>query len=63
VLIAVPGKTRRRRLTITNRSSRTDWFPAFLEMFPSPHMICAMTEEDFSTAAWEAVGRKVGQWT
>jgi len=42
-----------------HRSSRTDWFLAFLEMFPSPHMISAMTKEDFIEAAWEVVGRKV----
>ena len=42
-----------------HRSSRTDWFLAFLEMFPSPHMISAMTKEDFIKAAWEVVGRKV----
>ncbi len=42
-----------------HRSSRTDWFLAFLEMFPSPHMISAMTKEEFIHAAWEVVGRKV----
>lgn len=42
-----------------HRSSRTDWFLAFLEMFPSPHMISAMTKEEFTRAAWEVVGRKV----
>jgi hypothetical protein len=42
-----------------HRSSRTDWFLAFLEMFPLPHMISAMTKEEFTTAAWEVVGRKV----
>jgi transposase len=42
-----------------HRSSRTDWFLAFLEMFPSPHMISAMTKEEFIQAAWEVVGRKV----
>lgn len=42
-----------------HRSSRTDWFLAFLEMFPSPHMISAMTKEEFTTVAWEVVGRKV----
>ena len=33
-----------------HRSSRTDWFLAFLEMFPSPHMISAMTKEEFIKA-------------
>ena len=42
-----------------HRSSRTDWFLAFLEMFPSPHMISAFTKEEFTKAAWEVVGRKV----
>jgi transposase len=42
-----------------HRSSRTDWFLAFLEMFPSPHMISAMTKEEFTKAAWAVVGRKV----
>ena len=41
-----------------HRSSRTDWFLAFLEMFPSPHMISAMTKENFIKAAWGG-GRKV----
>ena len=42
-----------------HRSSRTDWFLAFLEMFPSPHMISALSKEEFTKAAWEVVGRKV----
>ena len=42
-----------------HRSSRTDWLPAFREMFPSPHMISAMTKEDFIMAAWDVVGRRV----
>jgi len=44
-----------------HRSSRSDWFFAFLEQFPSPHFICAMEKEAFITAAWEVVGRKVGK--
>lgn len=42
-----------------HRSSRTDWFLAFLEMFPSPHMISALTKEEFTKTAWEVIGRKV----
>ena len=42
-----------------HRSSRTDWFLAFLEMFPLPHMISAMTKEDFIKAAWGG-GRSEG---
>ena len=43
------------------RSSRTDWFLALLEMFPSPHRISALTKEEFTRAAWGVVGRKVGK--
>ncbi len=42
-----------------HRSSRMDWFLAFLEMFPSPHMISALTREEFAKAAWAGVGPKV----
>jgi transposase len=42
-----------------HRRSRTDWFLAFLEMVPSPHMISALTKEGFTKASWEVVGRKV----
>ncbi len=42
-----------------HRSSRTDWFLSFLEMFPSPHMITVMTKDEFIKTAWEVVGRKV----
>ena len=42
-----------------HRSSRTDWLLAFLEMFPSPHRISAMTKEESTETAWEVVGRKV----
>jgi transposase len=34
-----------------NRSSRSDWFLAFLELFPSPHMITAMDKDQFIKAA------------
>lgn len=44
-----------------NRTSRSDWFMAFLELFPSPHFITAMKKEDFIKAAWKVVGRKVGK--
>lgn len=44
-----------------HRSARTDWFLAFLEQFPSPHMISAMTKEAFIDAAWDTVGRKVSK--
>lgn len=44
-----------------HRSSRSDWFFAFLELFPSPHFIAAMNKDAFIKAAWEVVGRKVGK--
>jgi transposase len=44
-----------------HRSARSDWFLAFLEQFPSPHMISAMTKEEFIDAAWDVVGRKVSK--
>lgn len=44
-----------------HRSSRTDWFLAFLEAFPSPHMITAMPKESFVEAAWPILGRRVGK--
>lgn len=33
-----------------HRSSRTDWFLAFLDIFPSPHIISALTKAEFTTA-------------
>lgn len=44
-----------------HRSSRSDWFLAFLEVFPSPHMITAMSKEEFIESAWDVVGRKVSK--
>ena len=41
-----------------HRSSRTDWFLAFLEKYPSPHMISAMSRQAFIADAWQVVGRK-----
>lgn len=43
------------------RSSRSDWFLAFLEAFPSPHMITAMGKEDFTAVAWDLLGRRVSK--
>ncbi|WP_353628701.1 IS110 family transposase (plasmid) [Sulfitobacter sp. TCYB15] len=42
-----------------HRSSRTDWFLAFLEKYPAPHMIKAMHREAFVADAWQVVGRNV----
>lgn len=44
-----------------HRSSRSDWFLAFLEAYPSPHMITAMGKEDFIAEASPIVGRRVGK--
>jgi len=42
-------------------NARSDWFLAFLEMFPLPVMIAALEKEAFIAAAWEVVGRKVSK--
>jgi transposase len=44
-----------------HRSSRSDWFLAFLEAFPSPYLIAARTKDDFVAAASPIVGRRVGK--
>ena len=44
-----------------HRNSRTDWFLAFLEKYPSPHMISAMGRDAFIADAWQVVGRKVSK--
>lgn len=44
-----------------HRSPRSDWFLAFLEQFPSPHMITALSKDAFIAAAWDVVGRKVSK--
>jgi hypothetical protein len=44
-----------------HRSSRSDWFFAFLERYPSPHFISAMDQDTFIADAWEVVGRKVSK--
>lgn len=44
-----------------HRSSRSDWFFAFLERYPSPHFISAMDQGAFIADAWEIVGRKVSK--
>lgn len=44
-----------------HRSSRSDWFLAFLEMFPSPYFITAMPKAAFIKAAWVVVGRRVSK--
>jgi transposase len=42
-------------------SSRSDWFLAFLEAFPTPALITGMEKEAFIEAAWPVVGRKVSK--
>jgi transposase len=42
-------------------NSRSDWFLSFLERFPTPASITAMTKENFVRAAWDVVGRKVSK--
>lgn len=43
------------------QNSRSDWFFAFLEMFPTPASITAFEKDAFIAAAWDVVGRKVSK--
>lgn len=42
-------------------NSRSDWFLAFLEAFPTPASITALSKEAFVEAAWDVVGKKVAK--
>lgn len=42
-------------------NARSDWFLAFLEMFPLPAMVVALEKDAFIAAAWNVVGRKVSK--
>jgi transposase len=42
-------------------NSRSDWFLALLERFPTPASITALGPEDFTREAWTLVGRKVSK--
>jgi transposase len=42
-------------------NSRSDWFFAFLERFPTPASITMLEKDAFIAAAWEVVGRKVSK--
>jgi transposase len=42
-------------------NSRSDWFLAFLERFPTPVSITIHSKEDFIDQAWGVVGRKVAK--
>ena len=44
-----------------HRSSRTDWFLAFLEKYPTPHMITTMSPEAFIADVWQGVDSKVSK--
>ncbi len=44
-----------------HRSSRSDWFLAFLERYPSPYIISAMGRDAFIADAWAVVGRRVSK--
>jgi hypothetical protein len=44
-----------------HRSSRSDWFFAFLHRYPSPHFISAMTREAFIADAWKVVGKRLSK--
>ena len=41
--------------------SRSDWFLAFLDQFPTPASITALDKEVFIEAAWDVVGRKISK--
>ena len=43
------------------QNSRSDWFFAFLDRFPTPGSITALGKEAFIAAAWDVVGRKVAK--
>lgn len=43
------------------QNSRSEWFFAFLERFPTPVSIVSLGKEAFIEAAWEIVGRKVAK--
>jgi transposase len=42
-------------------NSRSDWFFAFLDAFPTPGSITALPKEAFIKTAWSVVGRKVSK--
>ena len=44
-------------------NSRSDWFFAFLDRFPTPASITALSKEAFVAAAWDVVGRKIAKAT
>jgi hypothetical protein len=42
-------------------NSRSDWFLAFLEAFPTPASITELSKDAFVNAAWGVVGKKVSK--
>ena len=42
-------------------STRSEWFFAFLDRFPTPASITALDKDAFVKAAWDVVGRKVSK--
>lgn len=44
-----------------NRTSRSDWFLAFLEVFPTPGIITSKPKSDFIKEAWPIAGRRVNK--
>jgi len=44
-----------------NRTSRSDWFLAFLEVFPTPGIITSKSKSDFIKEAWPIAGRRVNK--
>lgn len=42
-------------------NSRSDWFLAFLERFPTPASITVHSKDAFIDAAWDVVGKKVSK--
>ena len=42
-------------------NSRSEWFFCFLDRFPTPASITALSKEAFVAAAWNVVGRKVSK--
>jgi hypothetical protein len=44
-----------------HRSSRSDWFFAVLERYPSPHIFAAMDKDAFIADAWAAIDLRVSK--
>ena len=42
-------------------NSRSDWFLAFLEQFPTPASVMAHSKDAFVEVAWDVVGKKVSK--